>query len=262
MFKRRKAALLFMTLMATTLIACTAADEITRLVQRFTSPRIPAGAPTVTLPQVPSGPPMVWVSAANDPDWPGCEDTEEGCRTELMLNYPDNPGIKAISLTAAYDFTYVNTPAISHDSTRIAFAGTRGDVTDIYLIDLDGSNLREVTSGKVGSFNFRPVWDPFDNVIAYASNRDGDNRWNIIIHTLATGEMLAFNSEQYNTGLFNDSIYNIRFFDWFMTGDPGTFVGTTDLADPEPGDCWPDCLVGLYFYDMGTDEMDQNTRSV
>lgn len=174
-----------------------------------------------------------------------------------MLEYPDNPNIRAISLTAAYDFTYVNTPAISHDGTRIAFAGTRGEVTDIYVIDLDGDNLREVTSGEVGSFNFRPVWDPFDNIIAYASNRDGDNRWNIIIHTLATGEMLAFNSEQYNTGLINDGVYNIRFFDWLMTGDPGFFVVTTDLIDPQPGDCWPDCQVGLYFYDMGTDDMNQ-----
>jgi Tol biopolymer transport system component len=54
---------------------------------------------------------------------------------------------------------------------RLAIAASRRDRADIYLTDLDGSNLRRVVTGGM---NTDPVFAPDGKSIAFVSDRDGD----------------------------------------------------------------------------------------
>jgi hypothetical protein len=216
---------------------------------------LPDLAPTAT-PESELGPPLVWVTEANDPDWPDCEDTAVGCHADLMLQYPESGEYFELNLTADYDFDYVYTPAISDDGTRVAFGGARGDATNIYIMDIEGNNLEQVTFDGVGSFNFRPIWLAEDLALGYISNRDGNKRWDFFLQDLMTGDSLEFNSLEYNTGQWNDGAYNIRFMDMYLEEeDPLYYAFTADLADPNPGECYPDCQWGLYLYDITNDEL-------
>ena len=46
-------------------------------------------------------------------------------------------------------------PAWSPDDRQIAFSGTHGGITDLYVVDADGKNLRQVT--RTGN-NYEPDW--------------------------------------------------------------------------------------------------------
>jgi Bacterial Ig-like domain/WD40-like Beta Propeller Repeat len=62
-------------------------------------------------------------------------------------------------------------PAWSPDGQRIAFARTRGDTTDIYVMDADGSNVARRTDAS--AYNGEPTWSPDGRAIAFTSIRDG-----------------------------------------------------------------------------------------
>ncbi len=221
-------------------------------------------APTA-MPELELGPPLVWVTEANDPNWPDCEDTAMGCHADLMLQYPESDEYFELNLTADYDFDYVYTPAISDDGTWVAFGGARGDATNIYIMDIAGNNLKQVTFDGSGGFNFRPIWLGEDKTIGYISNRDGYKRWNFFLYALTTGDSMAFNSPGYDSGQWNGGVYNIRFMDMYVVEGLEYFVFTSDLADPNPGECYPDCQWGLYLYsdfDEGLIPLDFGMTSV
>lgn len=56
---------------------------------------------------------------------------------------------------------------------RLAFTSNRDGDYDIYVIDIDGSNLLQLTDN--GDFDFDPGWSPDGNRIVYASSADGDS---------------------------------------------------------------------------------------
>ena len=70
-------------------------------------------------------------------------------------------------------------PVVSPDGKRIAFNGFRAGEWDIYVMDLDGTNLRQLTNNKgIGAWSYRMDWSPSGNQIAYEhEGKDGENIW-------------------------------------------------------------------------------------
>jgi WD40 repeat protein len=60
-------------------------------------------------------------------------------------------------------------PSYSPDDKHIVFSGTQGGVTDIYIIDSDGKNLRQMTHDLYG--DLQPSWSPDGTKIAFATDR-------------------------------------------------------------------------------------------
>ncbi|MGI8401854.1 MAG: hypothetical protein ACR2NS_09690 [Gemmatimonadaceae bacterium] len=75
-------------------------------------------------------------------------------------------------VTARIDLPSVDaiwSPVWSPDDRQIAFSGTRGGLTDIYVVDVDGKNLRQLTNDEYG--DMQPAWSPDGKQIAFASDR-------------------------------------------------------------------------------------------
>jgi Tol biopolymer transport system component len=61
-------------------------------------------------------------------------------------------------------------PAISHDGTRMVFSMAR----HIWLCNLDGSNLTQLTAPGLDGFEQNPIWSPDDRYIVFKSSMDGE----------------------------------------------------------------------------------------
>ncbi|MGV3707520.1 MAG: hypothetical protein ACO1Q7_01680 [Gemmatimonas sp.] len=60
-------------------------------------------------------------------------------------------------------------PTVSPDNLRMSFSSDRSGYQDVYVSDLDGSNVEVLTSGGVGERNWRdsPDWSPDGRFVAY-----------------------------------------------------------------------------------------------
>jgi dipeptidyl aminopeptidase/acylaminoacyl peptidase len=78
----------------------------------------------------------------------------------------------------------VSSPAISPDGKQIVFTRTWVDKTkdqyrsNLWIIDVDGSRVRELTSGARS--DSAPVWSPDGKRIAFLSDRDGTNQLHVM----------------------------------------------------------------------------------
>ncbi len=63
-------------------------------------------------------------------------------------------------------------PAVSPDGSRIAFISDRDGNFEIYVVDVNGKNLRRVTNDAGKDLN--PAWSPDGEWIAFASDRNGN----------------------------------------------------------------------------------------
>ncbi len=67
-------------------------------------------------------------------------------------------------------------PVWSPDSSQIAFTSTRTGRGEIHLMNADGSNVRQLTTGG----GWHPVWSPAGTYIAFISSRDGTPAYYVI----------------------------------------------------------------------------------
>ena len=71
-------------------------------------------------------------------------------------------------------------PAISPDGKMIAFASYRNGSPDIWLANVDGSNIKQVTNGAVAN---TPSWFPDNKSLAYISQGEVQGAWKIDLDT-------------------------------------------------------------------------------
>jgi TolB protein len=87
------------------------------------------------------------------------------------------------------------TPAFSPDGKRITFASNRDGNVEIYVMNVDGSNLRRLTNHPAG--DVAPTWSPSGTQIAFTSDRAGQpqiyymNADGTGVTRLTTGESYA-----------------------------------------------------------------------
>jgi WD40 repeat protein len=60
-------------------------------------------------------------------------------------------------------------PVWSPDDRQLAFSGTHGGITDLYIVDADGKNMRQLTNDKYG--DMQPAWSPDGTRLAFATDR-------------------------------------------------------------------------------------------
>ena len=86
-------------------------------------------------------------------------------------------------------------PSWSPDDKQIAFSGTRGGVTDLYIVGSDGKGLRQLTNDKYG--DMQPAWSPDGKRIAFATDRGPETnlsilrigKWSIAVMDVASGSL-------------------------------------------------------------------------
>ncbi len=67
----------------------------------------------------------------------------------------------------------VLSPSYSPDGKHIVFSGVANAVTDLYIVDADGKNLRHITKDRYG--DLMPSWSPDGTRIAFATDRASTN---------------------------------------------------------------------------------------
>jgi len=72
----------------------------------------------------------------------------------------------------------VTSPVWSPDDKQLAFSGTRGGISDIYIVNSDGKNLRQMTNDRYG--DLQPAWSPDGRRIAFASDRSPETDLSIL----------------------------------------------------------------------------------
>ncbi len=96
-------------------------------------------------------------------------------------------------------------PALSPDGSQVLFMSRREENWDVYVIDVDGSNLNRLTNDPAD--DGLPIWSPDGNAIAFVSNRGGP--WAVWAMTPdGAGKRQLFT----------------------MEGSPDGFVGTDEFA--------------------------------
>jgi len=66
----------------------------------------------------------------------------------------------------------LTTPSWSPDGRQLVFTGYDGGLSDLFIVNRDGSGLRRLTEDKYA--DFQPVWSPDGKTIAFATDRGPD----------------------------------------------------------------------------------------
>jgi Tol biopolymer transport system component len=107
-----------------------------------------------------------------------------------VINVGDQRTVQRIDLP----LDGVTSPSWSPDDRRLVFSGSSGGITDIYVVDVDGSNFRQLTHDRAG--DLQPSWSPDGRLIVWASERHVLHpetlelgRWQLAMLDLETGEI-------------------------------------------------------------------------
>ena len=88
----------------------------------------------------------------------------------------------------------VTSPTWSPDGTKLAFSGGAGGITDLFVVNADGTGFRRLTDDRFG--DFQPQWSPDGRTIAFATDRDSASfsllrfkPWRIALLDLESGSI-------------------------------------------------------------------------
>ncbi|HVA56550.1 MAG TPA: hypothetical protein VNF92_01575 [Gemmatimonadaceae bacterium] len=102
---------------------------------------------------------------------------------------------KAIARFDQLPFESVTNPTWSPDGKRIAFSGDHGGITDLCVVNADGTDLQRLTMDKYAEL--QPAWSPDGTTIAFVTDRGPDAsfallrfpKWRIALYHLASGSI-------------------------------------------------------------------------
>jgi serine/threonine protein kinase/Tol biopolymer transport system component len=143
--------------------------------------------------------------------------TDSYRESSLHIINVDGTGLTPLGTAPGGDFD----PAWSPDGKRIAFTSLRDGHKEIYLLDLDTSNITRLTASDTDEENSQPAWSPFGNQIVFAKKRvgvlqiwtmtdmgqnqeqvvrSGQTHWDFSPVWSRDGQYILFNQRQINTG--------------------------------------------------------------
>jgi TolB protein len=109
-------------------------------------------------------------------------------------------------------------PAFSPDGTRIAFTSSRDGNYEIYVANLDGSNLRRLTNNP--AYDLTPTWSPSGAQIAFTSDRSGRAQVYMMnadgsgVELITRGEAEA-DRPTWSPNPFNEIAFSARSGSWY-----------------------------------------------
>lgn len=122
------------------------------------------------------------------------------------------------------DFLDIN-PSWSPDGRRLVFESRRTGTANLWIIDADGRNLRQLTPTARGE-DTHPAWSPDGRTIVFDSDRDG--RWTLrTIHPDGTDDRRLLDPGTDTTGEF------ARHPNWSPDGRRIVFDRRRDGGDTE-----------------------------
>ena len=89
--------------------------------------------------------------------------------------------VATTSVTTRIDLPTVDaiwSPVWSPDDKQIAFSGTHGGITDLYIVDANGKNLRQLTNDEYG--DLQPAWSPDGKRLAFATDRSPETNLSVL----------------------------------------------------------------------------------
>ncbi len=141
---------------------------------------------------------------------------------ELWLMDPDGG-----NLTQLTDNLYASAPAWSPDGSKIVFSAIENfDKSEIYVVDISGDNLIQLTSN--GGYNDNPAWSPDGSKIAFVSNSHDESGYN---------EIYIMDADGTNHSRLTESDYHSQHPGWSPDGSKIIYseeFHSTDISDIFP----------------------------
>jgi TolB protein len=143
--------------------------------------------------------------------------------------YETTPPTRPAGGTDGSDAIQNRLPAWSPDGSKIAFVSARGGGVDIWVVNRDGSGLRQLTfSNKMSVSNSSPTWSPTGAQIAFTSDRTGSNQI-YVMSAEGTGIELLTNDTKADRPTWSPAPFNDIAYTSSRTGG-GHDVAVVDVA--------------------------------
>jgi Tol biopolymer transport system component len=184
---------------------------------------------------------------------------------------------KEVRAYDAFPFEQMIGPTFSPDGRRIAFIGATGEQSDLYVMNVDGSGLRQLTDDLYG--DAQPAWSPDGRWIAFASERGPQTdlatlrfgKWRISLLDVASGRVevlpgqdgrnlnpqwspdsrdLVYVSDR--TGIANIFLYDLAQRDHYQLTD--VFSSVASFTEISPAISWARSADKLAFVYYENDE--------